>query len=450
MARKIKRRPGSRWKELISQGEEFSKKEVLLLYGAVAVLCLLLGRGMELRAPFWMTGTVLCLLQVPGIYYRHRKALYEQKRFATANAYLTQMTQAFGASGKVLLALRETRDTFPQGKMRQLLNTALAQIEKSCDVSLTQREMLDGIYRQYECERIRVLHDFMLKAEQRGGSFQEEFRLLESIRRLWEKTRLDYRRNLTTIRNLVSLEYLFLIWICIYILHQFPEELQILELPLVQCLNTFLIVCFFLVFFQMDKRLCGSMLVETRDTGRKRMSEQLPKKRNARLLPAPFYRAVIHRRTRAEIIREFPGWLFDLLLLLQKDTVPVALARSMNNIPQVLREPVAQLVERLKEDPGSAEAYFSFLAQYRIPEMEGIMRKLYALSMGSGIRREVMELMIETNMNLLSEAEQRRLKLRGDILSISYMLPTVPVMLCMVGYGIALIYMIFRNIMTFI
>lgn len=449
MARRIKR-PRNRWKELISQGEAFSKKEVMLLYGAVGILCLLLGRGMELRAPFWITGTALCLIQVPGIYYRHRKAVCEQKRFTVANAYLTQMTQAFGASGKVILALRETRDTFPQGGMRQLLNHALSQIEKSCDVALTQQEVLEEIYRQYECERIRVLHDFMSKAEQRGGSFQEEFRLLESIRRLWEKARWDYRRNLITIRNMVSLEYLFLIWICIYILHQFPEDLQILELPLVQCLNTFLIVCFFLVFFQMDKRLCRSMLADRGSTGGKRSGKQLQKEKHRPILPAPIYRAWIHRRTRAEIIREFPGWLFDLLLLLQKDTVPVALARSMHHIPKVLEEPVARLVERLKEDPRSPEAYFSFLAQYKIPEMEGIMRKLYALSMGSGIRREVMELMIETNLNLLSEAEQRRLKFRGDILSVSYMLPTVPVMLCMVGYGVALIYMIFQNIMTFI
>lgn len=450
MVRRIRRRPGSRWRELVSQGEAFSKKEVLLLYGAVAGLCLVLGRGMELRAPFWITGTVLCLLQVPGIYYRHRKAVYEQKRFQTVNAYLTQMTQAFGASGKILQALRETRDTFPHGGMRQLLNGSLSQIEKSCDVALTQREMLEEIYRQYECERVRVLHDFMIKAEQRGGSFQEEFRLLESIRRLWEKARWDYRRNLITIRNLVSLEYLLLICICIYILHQFPEDLQILGLPFVQCLNTFLIVCFFLVFFQMDKRLCRSMLMETGDAGKKRMSEKSPKKKKLKILPGPFYRVWQYRKTRSRISKEFPGWLFDLLLLLQKDTVPVALARSMTNIPEVLREPVRELVERLKDDPRSPEAYFSFLAEYRIPEMEGIMRKLYALSMGSGIRQEVMELMIETNMNLLSEAEQRRLRFRGDILSVSYMLPTVPVMLCMVGYGIALVYMIFQNIITFI
>lgn len=441
------RRPGQRWRELINQGERISRREIAVLYGMVCALCLSFGWGMRLRLPFAAAGTLLCLLQAPGIYYRYRKAEHERKRFVTVNSYLTQMTQSFGVSGKTLLALRETRDAFSPGEMRQLLNESLSQIEKSCDVALAQQEALQKIYRKYECERMRVLHDFMLRAEDRGGGFQEEFRLLENIRRLWEKARWSHRRNLIAIRNLVCLEYLLLVCVCIYILRQFPQELQILQLPLVQALNAFLIVCFFLVFFQMDRRLCASMLTEAGSGGRSAFAAIFGKGRRRR---GPLFRMWEFRMTRAQICRDFPGWLFDLLLLLQKDTVPVALAGSLSNIPEVLKGPVTCLVERLREDPGSPEAYFSFLAEYRIPEMEGIMRQLYALSMGSGIRQEVMELMIETNMNLLSEAEQRRLRLRGELLSVSYMLPTLPVMLCMMGYGVALMYMIFQNIMSVI
>ena len=61
-----------------------------------------------------------------------------------------------------------------------------------------------------------------------------------------------------------------------------------------------------------------------------------------------------------------------------------------------------------------------------------------------------MELVIDMNMTMLSEAEAQRLRLRGDMYSLYYMLPTVPVMVCMAGYGIALMVVIFRTIMTII
>ena len=153
---------------------------------------------------------------------------------------------------------------------------------------------------------------------------------------------------------------------------------------------------------------------------------------------------------RTEMQSVFPGWLFDVLLLTQSENVSVALLKSLEKAPVVLREDLKQMQRELTDNPLSSDAYLGFLAQYRVPEVEGIMRKLYALSCGSGACGEVMNQIIDMNMTMLSEDQSRRLKMKGDLFSLYYMLPTVPVMLCMAGYGAALMAVIFQNILTVI
>ena len=102
----------------------------------------------------------------------------------------------------------------------------------------------------------------------------------------------------------------------------------------------------------------------------------------------------------------------------------------------------------LEEDPMSQEAYLSFLAELQVPQVENTMRYLYAVSTGVGSGQEMMELLVGINLNMLEESEKQKQKLKGDLLSVYCLVPTVPVMVCMMGYAAALIFVIFQNIVT--
>lgn len=486
------RRGKSRRQRLEEQGERYEQKEMIFCYAAVLLIAVLCGVGMSLK-PFCLCIVIfLCLLQAPAIYFYYKKARLESRRFNDANAYMAQMVQSFAANGKILASLKETRDTCWGGMLWGTLNKAVCHIEQSCDMELAEQEALGFLCAQYDCERVRMLHDFLMKAESRGGSCEAEFGLLENIRRLWEKNALRYQNTAVTARNLVSFEYLLLMWVCMFMLHQFPQELAILHLPLVQGLNTFLVVCFFWVFRRMDKKCGQSMLRDYRRMseaeagaklsclssfeGKRAMCRQLPfalgaltftlvcwagLRSKGLLVIGLIGSAVIlcggrirygicMQAVRTEIRSVFPGWLFDVLLLTQSENVSVALLKSLEKAPAVLKEALQQLQRELTDSPLSPDAYLGFLVQYRIPEVEGIMRKLYALSCGTGACGEVMNQIIDMNMTMLSEDQSRRLKLKGDLFSLYYMLPTVPVMICMAGYGAALMAVIFQNILTVI
>lgn len=482
----------SRRQQLEAYGELCERKEILLCYGAVIGTAVLCGIGMSLSPGCLAAAAGICILQVPRLYFQYKKARLERRRFQDANAYMAQVAQSFAGNGKILMSLQETRDTFPAGRMRSTLTRAVSHIEQSCDMELAEREALGFFYEEYDCERIRMLHDFLEKAESRGGSCEAEFGLLENIRRLWEKNALNYQNTVVLARNLVAFEYLLLMLVCMFMLHQFPAELSIIHMPLVQGLNAFLVVCFFLVFCRMDKKCGRSMLRDARRMddlhagvkikyvrefqGKKSLLRQLPFAAFVLALSLAWYGAEGGRGIlaggfagsllllfagklrcfytlqiiRSEIKAVFPGWLFDVLLLVQSENVSVALAKSIEKAPAVLKGELKKLQMELEENPLSPDAFLSFLAEYRLPEVAGIMRKLYALSRGTGAGGEVMNQIIDMNMSMLAEAENRRLRLKGDLFSLYYMLPTVPVMICMAGYGAALMVLIFQNIMTVI
>ena len=443
----------NRRQELIEKGEHFSRQEILVGYGLVCVLVVLLGIGMKLGVGYVFVGAVLSMLQVPGLYFHYKNRLYEKKRFADANVYMSHMAQTFTGSGKILTALKETRTIFTKGYMHQTLTRAITHIEKAYDVEQAEREALDVLAEEYDCERMRTLHDFMLRAQQRGGSCESEFRLLESIRQLWEKGVLKHYNTILMTRNLVTFEYFLLILVCMFMLHQFPEELKILHLPMVQGLNTFLIVCFIFLFARLDKKLCAPLLKDRKGMTEAQAEQKLSyirKLQKKRLGVCRLKYFLTVWQVKEEIKRVFPGWLFDVLLLMQCENVAVALFKSTEKAPAILKGELEILRKELEENPSSSETYLTFLAEFQIPQVEEVMRKLYALSNGIGVKEEVMNLIMENNMTMLAEAEQQRLKIKGDLFSIYNMLPVLPVMLCMVGYGIALIFVIFRNIMTII
>lgn len=485
-------RAKSRKQQLVLQGEKWDRKEMMVCSSSVLSLALLLGAGMGLQPGWMIAAGSLCMIQAPKLYFHYKKAGLEKKRFHEANAYMAQMVQSFSGNGKILAALKETRETFWGGMMHQTLTRAICHIERSCDMELAEGEALGFVEKEYDCERVRMMHDFLQKAESRGGSCESEFGLLENIRRLWEKNTLRYMNTARIARNLVAFEYLLLMAVCMFMLRQFPKELTILDLPFVQGLNAFLVVCFFLVYTRMDKKCTKSMLKDAR-----RMDELNAKTRLAYIrkfqgkkaffhhfpyallmlvlvfllcgmagslgmLPAGIVMVLLtlfasHIRyyytmylIRWEIKGVFPGWLFDVLLLTQSENVAVALAKSIERAPAVLKEDLKKMKRELEQSPLSADAFLGFLSEYRMPEVEGIMRKMYSLNCGVGACGEVMNQMIHMNMTMLADADAQRLKWKGDMFSLYYMLPTVPVMVCMAGYGAALMAVIFKNVLTVI
>lgn len=98
-------------------------------------------------------------------------------------------------------------------------------------------------------------------------------------------------------------------------------------------------------------------------------------------------RAVAKKTLVRSIKCAFPGWLMDIVLLLQSENVQVALQKSQEHVPPVLRRDLDILVGQLEMEPESVLPYHRFLKSFQIPEVHSAMSMLFSVSMGNSGRQ---------------------------------------------------------------
>ena len=70
------------------------------------------------------------------------------------------------------------------------------------------------------------------------------------------------------------------------------------------------------------------------------------------------------RRTVRGDTKVFPGWVMELVLLLQTNNVFMSVEATRDRAPVILREPVRQLLSEMQAAPGSVYPYLHFLDDF--------------------------------------------------------------------------------------
>lgn len=473
-------------------GEEYDKKEAWLYYGAMLLLALLLGLFFELPWYFMIIVLMGYILCVPKMIINQKRHTYELRRFNDVNAYMSQMAQSFTDTKNVIKSLQETADSFSKGRMKDTLEDALEIINTgSFDIIAAEKNALDFIVSKYDCEKIRNLHQYFEKAQERGGECDREFAILEDVRSVWEEAVSEYYTKLKWDKTMGTIFYFCVLIVCVVTMHILPEEMSIIDILMTEIVNTILVVVFVLYYILLDNRLNKSLLIDGADMSKdsadayfKYLQEFDAKKERMKYLvytailcgvgiafviikPSAVSVAValvlimigfnlhtiIFQLTRntlkGEIGRAFPKWLFDIMLLIQRESVEGAIIMSAETAPPVLQTELSRISNILMYKPHNADAYMSFMADFNIPGIEISMRKLYTLAMGTGgIKVDVMNEIIKSNMKLLVKAEKDKIARKGDFSEVFQTIPVVFVSLGMMAYCIAMIYVVILYIIA--
>ena len=128
----------------------------------------------------------------------------------------------------------------------------------------------------------------------------------------------------------------------------------------------------------------------------------------------------------ADVKSAFPKWLMDLALLIQSENVQVAIQKSREHIPVILKEEVNTLVERLDVEPESSDPYHRFLDCLNLPEINAAMGMLYAVSIGnSGNCGSQIDELITKNLEMLDVADTARLKDKTAGMYLLFLAPVI-------------------------
>ena len=108
-----------------------------------------------------------------------------------------------------------------------------------------------------------------------------------------------------------------------------------------------------------------------------------------------------------------PYYLKGLEILIQHYTVPVAIAKSIDDAPDIFKPGLREMIAKIDAGDSSIQPYMDFANDYPVRDSMRMMRLLYRLGLGSQERKQERLLMFSrTVSNLQNKARETKYKER--------------------------------------
>lgn len=417
----------------------------------------------------WITTLVLAvflLFRVKHHQELYRRSAEETLRFGEVSEYLDTFLYAFVKEEKVERALAGTEAALVDGPMRELVRDAIEHLHMTFDDSDVMRDSLRMIESEYACGRVKSIHDFAVHVEKFGGEIEKPVNLLLEDKSRWEKRiRLAVKDRKKMFSDIVMSIAASLV-LCSIILYLPVMNIDISGNILSQILTVIVVVLDDFILSKGQKYLAVNWLIldvqtdreETEKMERYYSYDERKDKRVSVILcilmtfvtVTMFYfgkkafgavgillmvlmanqhkvgRKLAKRNLIKSIKCAFPIWLMDIIMLLQSENVQVALQKSVEQAPGILKKDLQLLVDRLAMEPELADPYHNFLQDFQIPEVHAAMSMLFSISIGnSGHADQQIGELIERNLEMLDAAEKERLKNLSSGMYLLFLAPVV-------------------------
>lgn len=415
------------------------------------------------------TAVVLVFLLVMQHFHRIKGQRFQEarKRFLDVSLYIDTLLYSFLKEHKIIRAFEDVKSTLADGHMKETVSRAIDHMMLTFDETEVFVDAMRIIEDEYKCNRIVNAHEFMAHAEYYGGDIKESARILLKDKSAWERRILRNIEDRQRMFHQIILSVVTSVIISGIILYLPVLSMDISSNIIVQILSVALIVLDDLIILWGQKFLevdyLGIDLLPEDDKHAKKLEEYkaynpakelrtsilmavIPALASAFLLYTDRQWAAVaamgaaliclnqhrigHRLMKKNLIADvksaFPKWLMDLALLIKSENVQVAIQKSREHIPVILKEEVNTLVERLDVEPESSDPYHRFLDCLNLPEINAAMGMLYAVSIGnSGNCGSQIDELITKNLEMLDVADTARLKDKTAGMYLLFLAPVI-------------------------
>ncbi len=133
-----------------------------------------------------------------------------------------------------------------------------------------------------------------------------------------------------------------------------------------------------------------------------------------------------------------PYYLKSVEVLVQHYTVPVALAKSIDDAPDIFKQGLKTLVQKIESGDSSIDPYMEFAKTYPVRDSMRMMRLLYRLGLGiQENKQEQLLLLSKTVSSLQNKARETKYKERLEKMQSKTM-----IMLGVTGAGVIVLLMV--------
>lgn len=464
--------------EINGYGFSYSIKDYAVTL--LLVIAALVGAGIfySLKIPFLAVILLSFIVMMPGMITTQFKYIYEQKKFTDAVDYMEYMLYEFKKKPKILYALRAAEDSCT-GDIKKRIKKAIDYIENGVYRNNLYKEAFYFIEEGYDCERMAVIHQFLMKIEAEGGEYQDSLNIILDDVKSWTERTYEFQKEKANIKQKVLITIILSLIMCAILTKVSAQVYDITGSMLYQSVTTGLLIAFIILFASVQKKLSGSWLIGDA-TPRKKMFQQYALAlagdvkilRQKELPNAIIYAALgllflfggglfpvisqfknlgylllifagftyfikpssdikaAKNNTIKEINKEFPSWFRNLAINLQKETVHVSIKQSLKDAPLVLKPSLISLIKELDDDPVTMKPYINFLSTFELPDISSAMKMLYSLN-EAGQDEVVTQIntLVTRNNELLEKSE--RLK-NSDSIAITGYLVVLPMVFSLV------------------
>lgn len=143
-----------------------------------------------------------------------------------------------------------------------------------------------------------------------------------------------------------------------------------------------------------------------------------------------------YKRHLSEVDSLLPYYLKGLEVLIQHYTVPVALARSIEDAPEVFKPGLKAMVAKIEAGDSSVQPYMDFANMYPVRDSVRMMRLLYRLGLGEQEKKHTQLLAFSKSVSSLQQ-KARETRYKGRLDKMESM--TMIMLVCTGGGGMLLL-----------
>jgi len=466
-------------------GYEISINAICFVLIAVILLALICSFLLRLKWQYLVMLAVILVACMPYALVMSFAARFQERRFTNIVGYMEQMIYAFHKTGKIRNSLVDV-DEVSTGDIKKCTQEMIQIIDYDDSTAKIYEKAFAVIQNRYNCSRLKVLHDYLIRVEMSGGESSQSLQIILEDLRAWVERVSNYQAERANVRIKTAISILCALISCGIMVNLIPREFsdQIVEQLIYQvgtlCVLSLNVMVYMFSCSQMtmsyldrevDNKNTYSVKVAAKFlanwTKKNHLKTSLikgaimsPLVAVALYFKQPVIAGVVamlilltvthdysykHRclkKCTREIKKNFPVWLRGIVLYMQTDNVHVAIRNSYAQCPWILRPELEKFMEELVDDPITIRPYKNFLGAYDVPDLKLAVHCLYSIAVfGAQDKMSQLNYLIQQNAKL--EITEEKIRNEDNIATFS-MVILLPMLLAVVKLMIDLV--LFLNI----
>jgi hypothetical protein len=353
------------------------------------------------------------------------------RRFQDVVLYMEQIIYSFKKQPKIRPALLDAQKVSSR-EMKEIIEEVTVNIDSKMTDQIYE-ESLNIIQEEYDCKRIRSLHEFIIKIEKHGGEYENYIDILLEDIKEWNDRTLLFIQDVNRARRNVLISIFSTLITCGFMAYLIPKEYSYTSHPLYQITSTIMILMMLVSYLMIERKLNIDWIKEQETLPENQViryysmvEKGYQNKKNLSFLEKLSYKKV-KKRLENEIAKAFPDWIRDVAINLQNDTVQSAIEESYEKAEFVLKRPIRKLLIDFEKFPVGIEPYDNFLNELDLPDVKSSVKMFYSINeLGKEESEKQINSIIDRNNKMVQHAEEMKNK---DKIGAAGMFTAIPMIL---------------------